>query len=107
MNHKMRDNSEKCPNCGQHVNSKNLARHLRKVHSSKKNLGNSKCPQCKLTVKKDRGLLSLHFIEVHNRQPTAGEITQFMNYKDTEVPYADGDFVKPFNEVPGGGVSPR
>lgn len=65
------------------------------------------CPQCKTSLVRILSVLRAHFRDVHGRPPTRGEETQFKIFRKTETPYSDNDFIKPRNEVSGGGFSPK
>lgn len=65
----------------------------------------SLCPQCKRRLARKRRVLRLHFEQLHGRLPTSGEVTQFMTHVDSSTPYSERDFVKPRQEISGGGFS--
>lgn len=68
----------------------------------------SRCPQCQLEIDKSPEVLSAHFKAFHGRDPTPGEHRQFAAGGPTKIyPVSDRDWVKPRNELSGGGVSPR
>jgi endogenous inhibitor of DNA gyrase (YacG/DUF329 family) len=94
------DGEIKCPECGSEVKRRNLEKHILRAHREP-------CPQCKARIQKGNASLERHFKEIHGRQPTSCEITQFVTFRKTKTPYSDRDFVKPWNEVSGGSVSPK
>lgn len=95
----------RCDYCGQLVSRRNLKKHHAKVHRTKTQ--SAPCPQCKKQLRQKGNNLKQHFLSQHGREPSPGEARQFKNFKETEAPYSDRDFVKPKNEVSGGAVSPR
>ena len=67
----------------------------------------SKCPQCQATIRRSDSALKNHFLLTHQRNPSAGELRQFLAFKNSRPIYESGDFVKPKFEVSGGGFSPK
>lgn len=71
-----------------------------------KKRGDSKCPQCNTSLKRELKALVDHYDTLHDRKPTRGESNQFLNFNPTRY-FPEADFVKPKIEVQGGGVSPK
>lgn len=67
----------------------------------------SQCPQCKIALVRKIKALRSHFRSEHGLAPTHGEELQFKNFKNSDTPYSDKDFIKPKCEVSGGGCSPK
>jgi len=80
---------------------------MRKIkYNPKKKAKLTHCFLCNADLKRNQQAIISHFKKMHGRSPTEGEVHQIIKFQKTRTPYSE-DFIKPKNEVSGGGFSPK